>query len=189
MQEKQIWSLSQKDPFRRKWQPPPVFLPGKSTGQRRLASYSPWVAKRHHWACRHLFQDPVSRSLWEEGKPCNLIPPAWWVSLDAFTVTCEFLYSWSSFSADLINTLIFQGVLLKNIYMHIHAYICFPGSSEVKASASNAGDPGSIPGSGRSPGEGNGNPVQYSCLENPMDWGAWWAAVHGVTESDVTEAT
>ena len=45
----------------------------------------------------------------------------------------------------------------------------FPGGSEVKASASNVGDPGSIPGSGRSPGEGNGNPFQYSCLENPMD--------------------
>ena len=45
----------------------------------------------------------------------------------------------------------------------------FPGGSEVKASASNAGDPGSIPGLGRSLGEGNGNPLQYSCLENPMD--------------------
>ena len=45
----------------------------------------------------------------------------------------------------------------------------FPGGSEVKASASNAGDPGLIPGLGRSPGEGNGNPLQYSCLENPMD--------------------
>ena len=49
----------------------------------------------------------------------------------------------------------------------------FPGGSEVKASASNVGDLGSIPGSGRSPGEGNGNPLQYSCLENPMDGGAW----------------
>ena len=49
----------------------------------------------------------------------------------------------------------------------------FPGGSEVKASASNAGDPGSIPGLGRSPGEGNGNPLQYSCLENPMDGEAW----------------
>ena len=48
-----------------------------------------------------------------------------------------------------------------------------PGGSEVKASASNAGDPGSIPGSGRSPGEGNGNLLQYSCLENPMDGEAW----------------
>ena len=47
-----------------------------------------------------------------------------------------------------------------------------PGGSELKVSASNAGDPGSIPGSGRSPGEGNGNPVQYYCLEKPMDGGA-----------------
>ena len=56
----------------------------------------------------------------------------------------------------------------------------FPGGSEVKASARNAGDLGSIPGSGRSPGEGNGNPLQYFCLKNPMDGGAWWATVHGL---------
>ena len=56
----------------------------------------------------------------------------------------------------------------------------FPGGSEVKASTCNAGDLGSIPGSGRSPGEGNGNSLQYSCLENPMDGGAWWATVHVV---------
>ena len=49
----------------------------------------------------------------------------------------------------------------------------FPGGSEGKASACNAGDPGSVPGSGRSPGEGNGNPLQYSCLENPIDGEAW----------------
>ena len=62
----------------------------------------------------------------------------------------------------------------------------FPGGSElacIAASACNAGDLGSIPGSGRSPGEGNGNPLQYSCLENPMDGGAWWATVHGITKS------
>ena len=59
----------------------------------------------------------------------------------------------------------------------------FPGGSEVEESACNAGDLGSIPGSGRSPGEGNGNPLQYSCLENPMDGGAWRAAVHGVAKS------
>ena len=52
-----------------------------------------------------------------------------------------------------------------------------------KASAYNAGDLGSIPGSGRSPGEGNGNPFQYSCLENPMDQGTWWATVHRVAKS------
>ena len=55
--------------------------------------------------------------------------------------------------------------------------------SEVKVSASNAGDPGLIPGSGRSPGERNGYPIQYSCLENSMDRGAWRATVHGVTKS------
>ena len=49
------------------------------------------------------------------------------------------------------------------------------------------GDLGSIPGSGRSPGEGNDNPLQYSCLENYMDRGAWWATVHGVTESNMTK--
>ena len=59
----------------------------------------------------------------------------------------------------------------------------FPGGSEVKASTYNAGDLGLIPGSGRSPGEGNGNPLQDSCLENPMDGGAWWATVHGVAKS------
>ena len=59
----------------------------------------------------------------------------------------------------------------------------FPGGSEVKAPACNAGDLGSIPGLGRSPGEGNGNSLQYSCLENPMDRGAWWATGHGVAKS------
>ena len=59
----------------------------------------------------------------------------------------------------------------------------FPGGSEVKASACNMGDLGSIPGSGRSPGEGNGNPLQSSCLENPMDKEAWWATVHGAAKS------
>ena len=59
----------------------------------------------------------------------------------------------------------------------------FPVSSVGKESACSAGDLGLIPGSGRSPGEGNGKPCQYSCLENPMDRGAWWAAAHGVAES------
>ena len=59
----------------------------------------------------------------------------------------------------------------------------FPGCLEGKASAYNAGDLGSIPESGRSPGESNGNSLQYSCLENPMDGGAWEAAVHGVAKS------
>jgi len=55
--------------------------------------------------------------------------------------------------------------------------------SDNKEPACSAGDLGSIPESGRSPEEGNGNPLQYSCLENPMDGGAWWATLHGVTKS------
>ena len=58
----------------------------------------------------------------------------------------------------------------------------FPGGSEVKALACNAGHLGSIPRSGRSPGEGNGNPLQYPCLENPMDRGAWRVTVHRVAK-------
>ena len=59
----------------------------------------------------------------------------------------------------------------------------FPGGSAVKTPPANAGDVDSVPGSGRSPGGGNGNPLLYSCLENPMDGGAWWATVDGVTKS------
>ena len=59
----------------------------------------------------------------------------------------------------------------------------FPGGSEVKVSACNEGNLGSSPGSGIFPGKGNGNLLQYSCLENPTDGGAWWATVHGVTKS------
>ena len=59
----------------------------------------------------------------------------------------------------------------------------FPGGSDGKESACNAGDPGSVPGSGRSPGERNGYLLQYSCLENSMDRGAWWATIHGVAKS------
>ena len=57
----------------------------------------------------------------------------------------------------------------------------FPGGLDGKASACSEGDPGSIPGSGRSPGRGNGNPLQYPCLENSMDRGAWWAVAHGIS--------
>ena len=63
----------------------------------------------------------------------------------------------------------------------------FPGDSAAKESACNAGDLGSIPGLGRSPEGGNGNPLQYSYQDNPMDRGVLWAAVYGVTESDMTE--
>ena len=68
-------------------------------------------------------------------------------------------------------------------YTHTHNYIQFPDSSDGKQSNCNAGDVDSIPGLGRSPGEGNGNPFQYSCLENSMDRGAWRAIVHRIAKS------
>ena len=70
-----------------------------------------------------------------------------------------------------------------SLFLYLRTTKVFPGDSKVKASAHNVGDLGSIPGLGRSPGEGNSNPLQYSCLENPMDGGAWWATVHGVAKS------
>ena len=68
-----------------------------------------------------------------------------------------------------------------NNYKDFISYLGYPFSSVGKESACNSGDPGLIPGLGRSPGEGNGNPLQYSCLENSMDKGAWQVTVHGVT--------
>ena len=62
-------------------------------------------------------------------------------------------------------------------------YLIYPGGSDHNESTCNAGDPGLMPGLGRSPGEGNGNPRQYTCLENAMDRGSWWVTVHRVAES------
>ena len=77
---------------------------------------------------------------------------------------------------NICKSLIFQGSIIHNIWG-------FTGGSVVKESACDAGDPGSIPGSGRCLGEGNGNPLRYSCLGNAMDRGAWRAAVHGIANS------
>ena len=71
----------------------------------------------------------------------------------------------------------------KELYTENYKTLTFLVAQTVKASGYNVGDLGFIPGLGRSPGEGNGNPLQYSCLENPMDRGAWWAAVHGVAKT------
>ena len=83
---------------------------------------------------------------------------------------------------------------VEGTYMKVIIWIFggFSGGSVVKNLPTNTGDTGDvglIPGWERSPGEGNGNPLQYSCLENPMDWGAWWSTVHGVTKSQVQLST
>ena len=70
-----------------------------------------------------------------------------------------------------------------NLRDRVLGEVGFPSGSDSKESACNAGELSSIPGSGRCPGEGNGYPLQYSCLENYMDSGAWWATVHGVPKS------
>ena len=87
-----------------------------------------------------------------------------------------------------------EDILQNSRYLFLYSYLCFKSIQlyrvyqasqwlSGKESTCNAGDLGSIPGLGRSPGEGNGNPLQYSCLENPKDGGAWWATVQGVAKS------
>ena len=107
------------------------------------------------------------------------------------------------FSFRKINALVYTSCIIIPTSQHLHQYLSmqilllrgcilpswiFPGGSDGKVSAYNAGDLGSIPGSGRSPGEGNGNPLQYSYLEHPMDGGAWLDySPWGHKESDMTE--
>ena len=78
--------------------------------------------------------------------------------------------------------MIFKNLNILYLYLTISRW-GFPHSSLGKEFACSTGDPDSTPGLGRSPGEGNGYPLQYSCLENPMDRESWWAAVHGVAKS------
>ena len=87
-----------------------------------------------------------------------------------------------------LTTWTFVGKVMSLLFnMLSKLFMGFISSSDGKASTCNAGDQVSIPGSGRSPGEGNGNPLLYSCLENPTDRGAWWATIYGVAKSDTTE--
>ena len=111
---------------------------------------------------------PRSKLVWKK-RPCA--PPGPQPPLSAAEVTQRTLQSQVIISPDLW-TLQFK-----------QSHKGFPGGSDGKVSVCNAGDLGWIPGLGRSPGEQNGNPLQYSCLENPMDSGAWQATSHGVTKS------
>ena len=125
----------------------------------------------------------MSDSVWPYGQqPTSLLCPR--KSLGRSTgMGCHFLlHKW--------NRVLTIFLLLNNLHLLIlQCYFCifgyfsgFPGGSDSKESTCNAGDTGSFSGSGKSSGEGNGNPLQYSCLKNSTDRGTWWAIVHGVTE-------
>ena len=106
--------------------------------------------------------------------------------------------SQTGYSCDLSDFLYIHSTIVYTMFFVIHILkylnvflkenkpsLGFPGDADGKESACNAGDLGSVPGSGRSPGEGNGNLLQYSCLENSMDRRAWRATVHGVAKSQI----
>ena len=120
---------------------------------------------------------PLQTSFRRSWSLCNtsLLGDPWNKSLAALNLKKKRLASWFGQRA--------ASFLLLIISYWALTLRCFPGSSASKESACHSGDPGSIPGSGRSPGEGNGLPLQYSCLENTMDRGTWWATVHGVAKS------
>ena len=116
------------------------------------------------------------------------------------TLLCFFFHPISLKDPDIISSLHQLGMLCTLIYSLIHQSLVDPCDTPeasqvalvVKNLLANAGDvrdTGLIPGSGRSPQGGHGNPLQYSCLENPMDRGAWWATAHRIAESNMTEAT
>ena len=143
--------------MQRPWDPVDHRSSSQRTGRREVTG-APWMTIRNISSCTsHL---------------CSL------------SLTCFLLLSADFFSCVLTCVFVFgcSGSLFLSRLFSV-CFLGFPGGAEVKASACNVGDLGSIPGLGRSPGEGNGNPLQYSCLVNPMDGGAWWATVHGVTKS------
>ena len=111
---------------------------------------------------------------------------AWWATVHGVAKSQTWLSDWTELKIQvryLWHIHSSEKSTKKKIKRHWTGIRGFPGGSNGKVSAHNAGDPGLISGSARFPGEGNGNPLQYSCLENSMDGEAWWATVHGVAKS------
>ena len=128
-------------PWRRKWQPTPVILPGKSHGQGSQAGYSPWGRKELD-------------------------------TIEQLILSLFFVILTTILSVIVKNQKLPRRVKAGLLRTYGSLYDGLPGGSVVKNLPANAEDLSSILGSGRSPGEGNDNPLQYSCLENPMDRGA-----------------
>ena len=165
--------------WRRKWQPTPVFLPGKFHGQTSLVGYSPWGRKdsdtteQTYTHCKNKYRHFSFPCLLLDFVLCFLI--SFSLALYLIIIMCTrikitIMLPWIHEESSI--------ALAKGMFLRFSSsLITFSHTSlvaqMVKASAYNVGDMGSILGSGRSPGEGNGNPLQYSCLENPMDGGAW----------------
>jgi len=160
--------------WRRQWHPTPVLLPGKSHGWRSLEGCSPWG----HWGSDTTERLPFHFSLScigeGNGNPlqCSCLENprdggAWWAAIYGVAQSQTRLKWLSSSNSNLVYKASQMLLMVKNL----------------PANAGDIRDVGSIPGLGRSPGGGHGNPLQYSCLENPMDRGAWQATVLGVTKS------
>ena len=163
MRETWVRSLGWEDPLEKGRLPTLVFWPGEFHRQSMgLQSWTRLSDFHFHFAsciAGRFFAN------WATGKPHRL------------------LNEWYRYYLPSVEGSVCASSMLKALYLLFHLiftincryiyYLSFPGSSNSKASACSVGDLGSIPGSGRSPGEGNGNPLQYSCLENSLDGGAW----------------
>ena len=152
-----VRSLGLEGHLRRKWQPTLIFLPGKPRGQRSPAGCSPWG--HQDWDVTEVTEHSEDNNHFQNHLHGNMPHN---VNIKKLTLAIQTVYN----------------ILENNIFC-----LSFKKIILGKASVYNVGNLGSIPGSGRSSGEGNGNPLQYYCLENPMDRVAWQATVHGVAKS------
>ena len=159
--------------------------PGVGDGQGGLACCDSWGGKDSDMTER-LNWTELNISLWVTDGHITKSEPTWYRIVAEAPAQEQFLlFQERTLGTSPVVQWLRIHLLMQSMW--VWALLGKPGGSDSKESACNAGDLGSIPGSGRSPGEGNGNPFQYSCLGNPMDRGAWRGTVHGGAESDTTE--
>ena len=161
-EQREVWGFILLTPFLRG--PLELLCPSPDSHWSSQAAYTSLISVNPFFSALHLPSPASYHSGHRDGEQhgdCQ-IQIIWIPRLSMALLSCTFFFFFCFFFYFLVASLMAQMV------KHLPAV---------------AGDLGSIPGSGRSPGEGNGNPLQYSCLENPMYGGAWWATVHGVTKS------